>query len=407
MVTNATINVNNSKNTTNIKNDASDPVFESTNTDRNTNTTVLTHISTITTHTRDISSNYNNSNRNSNNNDNNFTTTRNGDTTTITSDTLNKVIDDVANNDVHDGNHDVLSVDGNDKDGKNVAIVMSDDMTSQNMQLLPKPSPPPQVIIIPRTTNPASTVATNAAKKIRRAFSMPRNPFRWTHKMKTSAIRATYQNSSSSSEHKTGKTQDSGGGVVNGGGGGGMNFSAISKSYTLSSCVGGKKGRADSFLSLNSNDDNHDNNDGCPPNPNNKSHYNTSTISTISKDTQSQSCILPSKKQEEEQQQSNDITMSSNKKFTTKSNTIHGVSSFSASNASVTLANGGASLSSTMPAGTNNNNTNNNRIFRRSSFRKFLNRIAQHVTTSVSISFLIYLLNEQYYTLIIYDNFII
>ncbi|KAH8299874.1 hypothetical protein KR044_007113, partial [Drosophila immigrans] len=49
--------------------------------------------------------------------------------------------------------------------------------------IAPAPTPAPQVLIIPAAQ--ASTMATNAAKKIRRAFSMPRNPFRWSRKFKT------------------------------------------------------------------------------------------------------------------------------------------------------------------------------------------------------------------------------
>ncbi|XP_065369930.1 uncharacterized protein Usp15-31 [Calliphora vicina] len=242
----------------------------------------------------------------------------------------------------------------------------SSDVTAQNIKLLPKASPPPQVIIIP--ANEASTVATNAAKKIRRAFSMPRNPFRWSHKLKTTATNAA-------GDHKSaGRAQDSGGGEVKGGGGSGITgFSSITKSYTLSSCVGGKRERADSFVSLNSNDDNY-----VPTITN----INITTT-TDNKDTQQIQSGIQSKQDEKEKSSSSVIGKSANKKFNTKSNTINGVSSLSNSSTLPT----GASLFSTLPAGAtnsgnNSNSNNNNRVFRRSSFRKFINRIAQHMTAS-------------------------
>ncbi|XP_046811315.1 uncharacterized protein DDB_G0283357-like isoform X2 [Lucilia cuprina] len=224
---------------------------------------------------------------------------------------------------------------------------------AQNIKSLPKASPPPQVIIIPANSE-ASTAATNAAKKIRRAFSMPRNPFRWSHKLKTTTA-----------DHKTNGrvTQDSGGGEVKGGGSSGLTgFSSITKSYTLSSCVGGKRERAESFVSLNSNDDNY-----------------IPTTNTNNKETQQTQA-------EENEKSKASIAKSSTtttKKFNTKSNTINGVSSLTNSS---TLATG-ASLFSTLPAGASNSGNsnsanNNNRVFRRSSFRKFLNRITQHMTAS-------------------------
>lgn len=175
-------------------------------------------------------------------------------------------------------------------------------------------------------------------------------------------------------DHKSaGRTQDSGGGEVKGGGSGITGFSSITKSYTLSSCVGGKRERADSFVSLNSNDDNY-----VPTTTN----INITTT-TDNKDTQQIQSGIQSK-QDEKEKTSSVIGKSSNKKFNTKSNTINGVSSLSNSSTLPT----GASLFSTLPAGAtnsgNSNSNNNNRVFRRSSFRKFLNRIAQHMTASVS-----------------------
>ncbi|KNC29550.1 hypothetical protein FF38_11514 [Lucilia cuprina] len=231
---------------------------------------------------------------------------------------------------------------------------------AQNIKSLPKASPPPQVIIIPANSE-ASTAATNAAKKIRRAFSMPRNPFRWSHKLKTTTA-----------DHKTNGrvTQDSGGGEVKGGGSSGLTgFSSITKSYTLSSCVGGKRERAESFVSLNSNDDNY-----------------IPTTNTNNKETQ--------QTQAEENEKSkasiakSSTTTTTTKKFNTKSNTINGVSSLTNSSTLPT----GASLFSTLPAGASNSGNsnsanNNNRVFRRSSFRKFLNRITQHMTASSNKSY--------------------
>ncbi|KAM7341747.1 ubiquitin specific protease 15/31 isoform 2-T2 [Cochliomyia hominivorax] len=267
---------------------------------------------------------------------------------------------------------------------------VTNEVTAQNIKILPKASPPPQVIIIPTTTttatNESSTVATNAAKKIRRAFSMPRNPFRWSHKLKTSAFNTS---NTHTEDNKTG--QDSGGGGIKGGGGGSGGKTAltsITKSYTLSSCVGGKRERADSFVSLN--EDNY-----VPTNTtsNIAPTLNTNNTNSDCKDTQqNQSCITSKSSEKEENNMqctinNSSITKSSNKKFSTKSNTINGVSNLTNSSTLPT----GASLFSTLPAGasnSNHNNNNNNRIFRRSSFRKFLNRITQHMTTASS--------NKQY-----------
>lgn len=241
----------------------------------------------------------------------------------------------------------------------------SNDTTAQNIKLLPKASPPPQVVIIP--VNETSTVATNAAKKIRRAFSIPRNPFRWSHKFKTSGSRST----TVASEHKSnGKATDAGGGETKGSSSGISGLSSITKSYTLSSCVGGKRERAESFVSLKSNDDNY-----VPAAKN--SAYTTNAAPQTQSSKQSN--------QDEEEKSSGRVTKNSIKKFATKSNTINGVSSLSNSSTLPT----GASLFSTLPAGASNSSSvnGNNRVFRRSSFRKFLNRIAQHITTSVSFAF--------------------
>lgn len=261
-------------------------------------------------------------------------------------------------------------------------ITTSNEETVETIKILPKASPPPQVVIIPTNADTSSTVATNAAKKIRRAFSMPRNPFRWSHKLKTN---------SSNGEHKSaaGKSQDSGGGGGNSGGGG---LSSITKSYTLSSCVGGKRERADSFVSLNSNDN-------YAPTKATSNNITAAAAATPAdtKDTQPNHSGMTLKQPEEEEAEDKEksyninlpetATKSSNKKFSTKSNTINGVSTLTNSS---TLPSG-ASLFSTLPAGatnnnSNNNSNNNNRLFRRSSFRKFLNRITQHMTTTVSLS---------------------
>ncbi|XP_075165184.1 ubiquitin specific protease 15/31 isoform X2 [Haematobia irritans] len=192
------------------------------------------------------------------------------------------------------------------------------ELTEQNVKLLPKASPPPQIIIIPATA--ATQQASTTAKKVRRAFSMPRNPFRWSHKLKPSTADNLV-------ERKTGRAQDSGGG-----GGGGVGVLSIGKSYTLSSCVGGNRERSGSFVSLNSND-------------------GTVGGGGVVGDTQHTS------------------SNGTKKQLKVKSNSLNG---------------GGINLQNSMSAneGAGGANNNTNRVFRRSSFRKFLNRIAQHMTTT-------------------------
>ncbi|XP_005179499.1 uncharacterized protein LOC101898421 [Musca domestica] len=210
------------------------------------------------------------------------------------------------------------------------------ELTEQNVKLLPKASPPPQIIIIPDSAA-AATTSNTTAKKIRRAFSMPRNPFRWSHKLKTTATTTTVAGADNlitgggGGERKTGRTQDSGGG---GGGGGGGGVLSLGKSYTLSSCVGGNRNRSDSFASLNE-----DGGGG--------GGIMATTNTTMSLD------------QALDAQQ---LNTANSKRPKTKANTLNGVTS---------LQNPAA-----------NNNNNNNRLFRRSSFRKFINRIAQHMTTT-------------------------
>lgn len=175
-----------------------------------------------------------------------------------------------------------------------------------------------------------------AAKKIRRAFSMPRiNPFRWSHKLKGTT---------------TGEAQDSG-------------LLSIGKSYTLSSCVGGNRGRSGSFVSLNSNEGPGGGGGGGGGREGVASTQLTSDSNFNKKQQESES---------KEQQALDDGTINSvTKKLKTKSNTLNGVEMANLQNS------GGINSNS------NNNNTSN-RVFRRSSFRKFINRIAQHMTTTVS-----------------------
>lgn len=175
-----------------------------------------------------------------------------------------------------------------------------------------------------------------AAKKIRRAFSMPRrNPFRWSHKLKGTT---------------TGEAQDSG-------------LLSIGKSYTLSSCVGGNRGRSGSFVSLNSNEGPGGGGGGGGGREGVASTQLTSDSNFNKNQQESES---------KEQQALDDGTINSaTKKLKTKSNTLNGVEMANLQNS------GGINSNS------NNNNTSN-RVFRRSSFRKFINRIAQHMTTTVS-----------------------
>lgn len=167
-----------------------------------------------------------------------------------------------------------------------------------------------------------------AAKKIRRAFSMPRrNPFRWSHKLKGTT---------------TGEAQDSG---------------------LLSSCVGGNRGRSGSFVSLNSNEGPGGGGGGGGGREGVASTQLTSDSNFNKNQQESES--------KEQQALDDDTINSATKKLKTKSNTLNGVEMANLQNS------GGINSNS------NNNNTSN-RVFRRSSFRKFINRIAQHMTTTVS-----------------------
>lgn len=174
----------------------------------------------------------------------------------------------------------------------------------QHIQL-PKASAAPQVIIVP--VSQTSTAAASAAKKIRRAFSMPRNPFRWSRKFKTSNSAAGNANSA-----------------------GGSNSA-------ISSCVGGGRGRAGSIVSL-------------------------SSYEAICKDISGGAVSG---------------TRESNTCGSIKRDAIGKVSDQKIVNGKP--ASGGNE--------TNNHSgaNNTNRILRRSSFRKFLNRIAQHVSTSINV----------------------
>ncbi|KAH8371993.1 hypothetical protein KR093_009606, partial [Drosophila rubida] len=164
--------------------------------------------------------------------------------------------------------------------------------------IAPAPTPAPQVLIIPAAQ--ASTMATNAAKKIRRAFSMPRNPFRWSRKFKTVGAAAGAASVGSDS------------------------------STAISSCVSGGRGRSGSIVSLNS--------------------YKAASDAPMCKD---------------------------------KDTIGH--------NRAATIA-----VTTTTNSSSNNNNNNNNnggkrsngqnaRVMRRSSFRKFINRIAQHLSATVNV----------------------
>ncbi|XP_001361226.4 ubiquitin carboxyl-terminal hydrolase 43 isoform X1 [Drosophila pseudoobscura] len=141
----------------------------------------------------------------------------------------------------------------------------------------------------------ASTMATNAAKKIRRAFSMPRNPFRWSRKFKTAAAAAAI-----ASDAESGAGKD--------------NAGERRGSHTaISSCVSGGRGRSGSIISLSSYE-------AAPGDA-----AATTTTNTYA-----------------------------------NSNSNH----------------------------TNNSTSNSNkraRVLRRSSFKKFLNRIAQHLSATVNV----------------------
>ncbi|EDW92593.1 ubiquitin carboxyl-terminal hydrolase 43 isoform X1 [Drosophila yakuba] len=157
------------------------------------------------------------------------------------------------------------------------------------------------------TTAAADTSTPNAAKKIRRTFSMPRNPFRWTRKFKTAAA----VTSSSGAEKDNGSGKDNGGGARERRG-----------SHTaISSCVGGGRGRSGSIVSLSSYE--------APFTSSTSNHNNT------------------------------------------------------ANNNTTTASNGNNSNTNTNSS--SNNNSKRTRALRRSSFRKFLNRIAQHLSSTVNV----------------------
>ncbi|XP_017839292.1 ubiquitin carboxyl-terminal hydrolase 31 isoform X2 [Drosophila busckii] len=171
---------------------------------------------------------------------------------------------------------------------------------TQDTKTLPTHGTAPQVIISPAaqaepaitTTTTTTTMATNAAKKIRRAFSMPRNPFRWSRKFKTVGA-ATAGNGVTASS-----CEDSG-----------------SSRTAMSSCVGGGRGRSGSIVSLNIYDG----------------------------DKQAANAIG----------QERALTSSSTGNSNNTSNS--------------------------------NNNNKRARVMRRSSFRKFLNRIAQQLSATVNV----------------------
>ncbi|XP_017096750.2 ubiquitin carboxyl-terminal hydrolase 43 isoform X2 [Drosophila bipectinata] len=135
-------------------------------------------------------------------------------------------------------------------------------------------TPPPP----PAESPQGAPLATSAAKKIKRAFSMPRNPFRWSRKFKTSSGAAA---------------------SLSGSGSGPENAERRGSHTAISSCVGGGRGRSGSIVSLSSYE--------APP---------TTTPALV-----------------------------------------------------------------TTPPSQDSNNNKRARVLRRSSFRKFLNRITQHLTT--------------------------
>nr|XP_017027524.1 ubiquitin carboxyl-terminal hydrolase 31 isoform X3 [Drosophila kikkawai] len=157
------------------------------------------------------------------------------------------------------------------------------------------------------TTTPATATtasqekSTNAAKKIRRAFSLPRNPFRWSRKFKTSTATGELGEDSGT----TGSRKD--------------NAERRGSHTAISSCVGGGRGRSGSIVSLSS--------------------YEAPT------------------------------TVNANANINANNNNNN---NNSGSNANTTANN-------------NNNNNKRTRVLRRSSFRKFLNRIAQHLSSTVNV----------------------
>lgn len=166
--------------------------------------------------------------------------------------------------------------------------------------IAPAPTPAPQVLIIPAAQ--ASTMATNAAKKIRRAFSMPRNPFRWSRKFKTVAAASS---ATAAGTATTGSDLNS------------------SSSTAISSCVSGGRGRSGSIVSLSS--------------------YKAASDAPICKDKD---------------------TIGHNR----------------AATLAVTTTNSNSNSSNNKRA-----TGQNARVMRRSSFRKFLNRIAQHLSATVNV----------------------
>ncbi|XP_032590102.1 uncharacterized protein LOC6559677 isoform X2 [Drosophila grimshawi] len=151
------------------------------------------------------------------------------------------------------------------------------------------------VVIIPAAQ--ASTLATNAAKKIRRAFSMPRNPFRWSRKFKTIAAATAGSPAAATAGNAN------------------VSSSSSCSSTAISSCVSGGRGRSGSIVSLNS--------------------YEAAAAS--------------------------DAPMGN------ESHTIGQCNNTSSNN------------------NTNNSSNKHARAMRRSSFRKFLNRIAQHLSATVNV----------------------
>uniref|UniRef100_A0A1A9Z5L9 Uncharacterized protein n=1 Tax=Glossina pallidipes TaxID=7398 RepID=A0A1A9Z5L9_GLOPL len=239
-------------------------------------------------------------------------------TTTATASTITNTASSVINN-----SNKISTISTHNRSNANAAITTANVTNVMAMRSveLPKSSPPPQVIIIPNTQ--ASAVACNAAKKIRRAFSMPRNPFRWSRKLKTSA------NDSDRGGYAAIANAASGNRVA----------SVIGKSSTLSFCVGGGRERSGSFVSLSSYDDK-----GIKVQP------AMQAKSTKIDDKSSDNVNLNNKGKK-----SSKLTTNVNGKVNTQTSST---------------ATGNAS----------------NRVLRRSSFRKFLNRITQHVTTTSSLS---------------------
>ncbi|XP_004526472.1 ubiquitin carboxyl-terminal hydrolase 31 isoform X2 [Ceratitis capitata] len=188
----------------------------------------------------------------------------------------------------------------------------------QHVQL-PKASAAPQVIIVPAAPT-TTAAATNTAKKIRRAFSMPRNPFRWSRKFKTS--NSTTDNVSTA---------------------GGSNSA-------ISSCVGGGRGRAGSIVSL-------------------------SSYEAVCKDTNGVGG-------------GGGVNATASGGGGSATNEVSTDGSIKRDNirkvADHKIVNG-KPVSGGNEGNSNNAAANSNRVLRRSSFRKFLNRIAQHVSTSINV----------------------